>query len=257
MKMKNNGFLIKIVNMSKSYGSIQALRNISIEIGYNEVIGLVGDNGAGKSTLIKTMTGVQQPDSGEMYWKGQKLVNLDVSRARRLGISTVFQDKALSPQHSIWRNIFLGRELTNRFGFIKIKKQKEETLKLMKGKMSFTSAAIGTDTIVGFMSGGEQQGVAISRALYFDSELIILDEPTTGLSLTESQKVLNFIRSIKKEGRSAIFISHNLFHVYPVIDKIVIIDRGKIVGNYSKGSISLSELEKKMQLIASDANAQI
>ena len=163
MKMENNDFIIKIVNMSKSYGSIQALRNISIEIGYNEIVGLVGDNGAGKSTLIKIMTGVQQSDSGEMYWKGQKFINIDVAKARQLGISTVFQDKALSPQHSIWRNIFMGRELTNKLGFIRIKKQKEETLELMKGKMNFTSAAIATDSIVGFMSGGEQQGVAISR----------------------------------------------------------------------------------------------
>lgn len=254
---KDNNYLMKIVNMSLSYGNIQALKNINMSIGYNEILGLVGDNGAGKSSLIKTMTGVQRPSKGDMYWKGKILVNLDVSKARELGISTVFQDKALSSQHSIWRNVFMGRELTNKLGFIKINSEKEETLKLMKGKMSFTSAAIGTDTIVGFLSGGEQQGVAISRALYFDSELIILDEPTTGLSLKESQKVLDFIKVIKKEGKSAIFISHNLFHVYPVVDRIIIIDRGKIVCSYPKKDISLQSLEEKMHLIASDASAKI
>jgi len=255
--MNDNNFLMQTINISKYYGSIQALKGVSIDVGYNEILGLVGDNGAGKTSLIKTMTGVQQPDSGEIYWKGKKIINLDVARARQLGITTVFQDKALSPQHPIWRNIFMGRELTNKLGLINIKKQKEETLKLMKEKMSFTSATIDTDTIVGFMSGGEQQGVAISRALYFDSELIILDEPTTGLSLTESKKVLDFVISIKKEGKSVVFISHNLFHAHSVADRIVIIDRGKIVGNFIKDSLPLSELEKKMYLIASDEHATI
>jgi len=255
--MNDNIFLMQIKDITKSYGSIQALKGISMNIGYNEIIGLVGDNGAGKTSLIKIMTGVHKQDNGEIFWKGKKINNLDVPLARQLGITTVFQDKALSPQHSIWRNIFMGRELTNKLGFIQIKKQKDETLKLMKGKMSFTSTAINPENIVGFMSGGEQQGVAISRAIYFDSELVILDEPTTGLSLTESQKVIDFILTIKKEGKSAIFISHNLFHVHPVVDKIVIIDRGITVGSYKKEDISLSELEKKMYLIAADAHATI
>jgi len=255
--MNDKNFLMQTINISKSYGSIRALKGINLDIGYNEIIGIVGDNGAGKTSLIKIMTGVQKQDSGEIFWKGEKINNLNVPQARQFGITTVFQDKALSPQHSIWRNIFMGREITNKLGFIQIKKQKDETLKLMKGKMSFTSTAINPDNVVGFMSGGEQQGVAISRAMYFDSELIILDEPTTGLSLTESQKVINFIKTIKKEGKSAIFISHNLFHVHPVVDKIVIIDRGKTVGSYKKEDISLSELENRMFEIASDTRIKI
>jgi simple sugar transport system ATP-binding protein len=132
------------------------------------------------------------------------------------------------------------------FGFLNVKKMREETVDLMKNTMGFTSSAIEPDNIVGFMSGGERQGVAISRALYFNSDLIILDEPTTGLSLAETQKVLGFVNKIKSEGKSAIFISHNIYHVYPVVDKIILVDRGKIEYSYYKKDITLDELIKDM-----------
>jgi len=164
-------FLMKAKGVKKSFGSIDALKEVNLEIGYNEIVGIIGDNGAGKSTLIKILTGVYSADNGELYWKGQKLNKLTVSLARELGIVTVFQDRALSEQHSIWRNIFMGKELTNRWGFTNIRKEKEVTLKLMKGTMGFTSSAISPDNIVGTMSGGEQQGIAISRALYFEASL--------------------------------------------------------------------------------------
>jgi len=243
-------FLIKVKGVKKSFGSIDALKEVNLEIGYNEIVGIIGDNGAGKSTLIKILTGVYSPDNGELYWKGQKLNKLTVSLARKLGVVTVFQDRALSEQHSIWRNIFMGKELTNRWGFTNIRKEKEETLKLMKGTMGFTSSAVSPDNIVGTMSGGEQQGIAISRALYFEASLIILDEPTNGLSLKETQKVLDFIKSIKKKKKSCILLTHNLFHVYPVADRIIILDRGKIVQSLLKNELTLNELEKRMFKIA-------
>ncbi|NQT67634.1 MAG: sugar ABC transporter ATP-binding protein [Actinobacteria bacterium] len=246
MEEKKN-FLLQAIGIKKSFGSIIALEEVNLEIGHNEIVGLVGDNGAGKSTLIKILTGVYSADRGELYWKGQKIDKLTVNLARGLGIVTVFQDRALVSQHPIWRNVFMGKELANRFGFINIRKEKEETMRLLKEMMGFTSASISSpDTIVGNMSGGEQQGIAISRALYFEAPLIILDEPTTGLSLTESQKVINFVRNIKKEKKSCIFITHNLFHVYPVADRIVIIDRGKIVEDLIKDKITLKELEERM-----------
>jgi len=243
-------FLMEAKGVNKSFGSINALEEVNLEIGYNEIVGLVGDNGAGKSTLIKILTGVHSADSGELYWKGQKLNKLTVSLARDLGIVTVFQDRALSGQHPIWRNIFMGKELTNRWGFTNIRKEKEETLKLMKGMMGFTSSAISPDNIVGSMSGGEQQGVAISRALYFEASLIMLDEPTNGLSLAETKKVFDFVQTIKKKKKSCIFISHNLFHVYPIADRIIVLDRGKIVENVKKESITLEKLEARMYEIA-------
>ena len=242
--------LLKVSGVCKDYGFVQALKNVSFEVGQNEIVGLIGDNGAGKSTLIKTLTGVYRADSGELYWKGRKLTNYSVHDAREMGIVTVFQDRALSEQHPIWRNVFMGKELTDWAGFLRIKKQKEETQKLMKEMMGFTSSFVTPDTTVGNMSGGERQGVAICRALYFEADLIILDEPTGGLSLSETRKVLKFVSSIKESGKSCIFISHNMFHVYPVADRIIILDRGEIVDTFVKGQISVEKLEARLLEIA-------
>lgn len=248
--MSENTSLVSMRGITKNFGTIEALKGVDLEIKPNEIVGLLGDNGAGKSTLIKILTGVYAPTNGEIYWKGEKLENYDVRKARDLGIETVFQDRALCEQHSIWRNIFMGRELVNKFGMLKIKKMRKLTTQLMTNTMGFTSSAIKPDNVVGLMSGGERQGVAISRALYFNSNLIILDEPTTGLSLAETQKVLGFIKRIKSEGKAAIFISHNIYHVYPVVDKIVLVDRGKIAYNYRKDEVSLQDLINNMYAVA-------
>ncbi len=242
--------LLKVVNARKVFGHVEALRGVNFEVGYNEVVGLLGDNGAGKSTLIKLITGVYELDGGKIYWKGQELRNYTVSMARQLGIETVFQDRALCEQHTVWKNIFMGREITNNIGVVDINEEKEEARKLMEERMGFTSSAIKPDAIVANLSGGEKQGVAISRALYFGAELLILDEPTVSLSLSEVQKVLDFVEEIKKEGKSCIFITHNIYHVYPVADRIVIMDRGMIVGSFMKSEISLDELEKKLYAVA-------
>jgi len=242
--------LMKVVNVKKKFGHVEALRGVNLDIGKNEVVGLLGDNGAGKSTLIKMITGVYEPDDGDLYWKDRKLKNYSVSKARDLGIETVFQDRALSEQHTLWKNVFMGRELTNWWGQIDIKKEKEDTKELMKERMGFTSSAITSDAIIANLSGGEKQGVAISRALYFDADLIILDEPTTGLSLSETQKVLGFVEEIKKAGKSCIFITHNLYHVYPVADRVIIIDRGMIIGSFDISQFSVEELSHKMRTIA-------
>lgn len=242
--------LVKMVNIWKSFGHVEVLRGVNFAVKYNEIVGLLGDNGAGKSTLIKILTGVHHPDKGEIYWKGQKLVGYSVAKARDLGIETVFQERALSEQHTIWRNVFMGREITTPWGFIDIKKEREETERIMRQYMGFTSAALSVDSVVGTMSGGEKQGVAIARALHFQADLIILDEPTTGLSLSETQKVLSFVEEIKKNGKSAIFITHNIYHVYPVADRIVVLDRGRVVGEFEKATISLEKLVEKLYLVA-------
>jgi simple sugar transport system ATP-binding protein len=242
--------LVKLCNIKKSFGHVEVLKGINLEINTNEVVGLLGDNGAGKSTLIKIITGVHQPDSGDLYWKGEKLVNFSVAKARDIGIETVFQERALSEEHSLWRNIFMGREITSRWGFIDVKREKEKTERIMKEYMGFTSSALTTDAVVRTMSGGEKQGVAIARALHFEADLIILDEPTTGLSLSETQKVLGFVDDIKKKGKSCIFITHNIYHVYPVADRIVVLDRGSVVGQFRKDEISLEELVNRLYLVA-------
>lgn len=241
---------LELRNVSKSFGDVQSLRNVNFAVGMNEVVGLLGDNGAGKSTIVKIITGYHQPDSGEIYFKGQKIENLTVPKARALGVETVYQERALAEQQTLWRNIFMGRELTSRFGFLNIDKMRRETDRLMLGELGFTSSAVSPDSVIKGFSGGEKQGVAIVRALYFNAELIILDEPTMGLALSETRKLLNFVREIKRAGKSAIFIDHNVFHVYEVADRIVLIDRGQVAGEFMTSEITLNELLDQMQHVA-------
>jgi simple sugar transport system ATP-binding protein len=241
---------IELKNVSKTFGEVHALKNVDFVLGENEVVGLLGDNGAGKSTMIKIVTGYYRPDEGEMYINGEKVDDLTVPKARELGIETVYQERALAELQSLWRNIFLGRELKNRAGILKINKMKQETHRLMVQSMGFTSSAVSPDSAVGTFSGGEKQGVAIVRALYFDADIIILDEPTMGLSLKETRRLLEFVRGIKEAGKAAIFIDHNIFHVYSVADRVVVIDRGKVAGEFMTKDISLDDLMEKMYRVA-------
>ena len=243
--------LLEMRNISKSFGEVQSLRNVDFHVGRNEIVGLLGDNGAGKSTLIKIITGYHQPDpGGTITFNGQKIDRLTVARARELGIESVYQERALADQQALWRNIFMGRELTGRLGVLQVERMRRETQQLMTQLMGFTSAAITADSTVRHMSGGERQGVAITRALYFHAVLLILDEPTMGLSLSETQKVLEFVRGIKTAGKSCIFIDHNVFHVYPVADRIVVLDRGAVAGEFLKDTITLDALIAKLQHVA-------
>jgi simple sugar transport system ATP-binding protein len=212
---------------------------------------LLGDNGAGKSTLIKIVTGYHTPDQGgEVYWKGRRLSDFSVAQARDLGIETVYQERALADQQTVWRNIFMGRELTTSAGMLDVKRMRAETNRLMQEMMGFTSSAIDADSVVKTFSGGERQGVAITRALYFEAELIILDEPTMGLSIKETRKVLDFVQNIKRQGKSCIFIDHNTFHVYQAADRIVIVDRGTIAGQFMKNQLTLEELVERLYILA-------
>ncbi|HJS28683.1 MAG TPA: ATP-binding cassette domain-containing protein [Anaerolineales bacterium] len=243
-------YRLEMRNISKSFAEVEALRNVDFHLDQNEVVGLLGDNGAGKSTLIKIITGYYRPTSGELYFNGGKVENLTVPRARKLGIETVYQERALAELQSLWRNIFLGRELTNRYGLLDVPRMKEETHRLMVQSMGFTSAAVSPDSKVRTFSGGEKQGVAIVRALYFNADIIILDEPTMGLSLKETQKLLHFVRGIRDAGKSAIFIDHNIVHVYAVADRVVVIDRGKVAGEFLTKDISLEDLMNNMIHVA-------
>lgn len=243
-------YRLELRNIYKSFGDVQSLRNVNLRVGMNEVVGLLGDNGAGKSTLIKVITGYHAPDQGEIYFMGQKIDNLTVPKARELGVETVYQERALADQQTLWRNIFMGRELTNRFGILDVKRMREETDRLMRSELGFTSSAVSPDSQIKGFSVGEKQGVAIVRALYFQAELIILDEPTMGLALSETRKLLNFVREIKRAGKSAIFIDHNVFHVYDVADRIVLLDRGTVAGEFRRADISLNELLDKMHHVA-------
>ena len=246
--------IIKLENIAKSFGSVSALAGISMQVNDNEILGLIGDNGAGKSTLIRIISGVHAPDSGEILVRGKAQKKWDVNIARAHGIETVYQDRALAEQQTITRNIFMGRERAGFLGFLDIKKENEEANQLMR-TIGFTSQVFAADSRVFTLSGGERQGVAIARALYFKAKMIILDEPTTALSLTESEKVFHFVRQAKEGGASVVFISHNIYHTFDISDRFVVLDRGRVVLETDKTKTTADQLVKSMQDIARSGHA--
>jgi len=237
---------LRMVNINKYFGLVCALKNIDLEVGRNEIVGLIGDNGAGKSTMVKILTGVYRPTRGELYVAGRK-VDLDtysVKRAHAYGIETVYQDKSLGEKQVLWRNFFIGRQITLPLGFINVKKQKEIAHEIMVNTIGFRGRGITVDSRVSKLSGGERQGVAIGRAMHFEAELIILDEPTVALSLKEVRKVLNFVHKIKEGGKACIYISHSIQDVYEIADRFVVLDRGEIVASITKSDITLNDLDE-------------
>ena len=232
--------IIELEKVTKRFGGITALNQASLSVKKGEVVGLIGDNGAGKSTLIKTLVGVHSPDDGIIKIRGEKVSNWNALKARESGIETVFQDRALCPQQSIVWNIFMGKELKYPFGFVREKEQVKEANRLIR-EIGFTSKLINAESPVGNLSGGERQGVAIARAIYNNAELIILDEPTNNLSLNETQKVFDFVLNVKKSNRSVLFIGHNIYHVYDISDRFVILDRGEVVHQLDKKDIATPE----------------
>ena len=236
----------RLVNIEKHFGPVCALKNINLDIGRNEIVGLIGDNGAGKSTLIKIVTGVFPPTSGELYVAGRQ-VNFrkyNVKQAHAYGVETVYQDRSLGEKQVLWRNFFIGRQITLPFGFINVRKEKEIAKEIMLKTIGFRGKGITVDSKVSVLSGGERQGVAIGRAMHFQAELIILDEPTTALSLKEVRKVLNFVHKIKEGGKACIYISHDIQDVYEISDRFVILDRGQVVASIPKEEISLKALDE-------------
>ena len=240
--------ILKAVSLGKSFGPVKALTDVSLSIYPGEVVALIGDNGAGKSTIIKILSGAISADSGSLAINGQAvdLNSFSVTRARALGVETVYQDQSLGEKQPLWRNVFVGRHLCNAFGFINIRKEKELTLSMLQNGMGLKGVGISSDALVGSLSGGERQGLAISRAMYFDSALTILDEPTTALSIKEVEKVLKFIKSIPEKGRSALFISHNLHHVHEVADRFLFVDHGRIVHECNRSDMSVTQLFGKL-----------
>lgn len=236
--------IVRLENVQKYFGAIQALRDVNLSIGRNEIVGLIGDNGAGKSTLIKVMTGVFKPTAGNVYIRDRQL-DLDdfsVAMAHDLSIETVYQDKSLGEKQPLWRNFFVGRQITNRFGFIDIKKEKEIANQILMDAIGFRGAGISVDSTVSQLSGGERQGIAIGRAMHFNADLIVLDEPTAALAVKEVRKVLDFVKRIKSSGRACVYIEHNLAHVHEVADRLVILDRGAVVAEISPQDMSVIEL---------------
>ncbi len=224
--------LVRMEGINKFFGRVQALNDIHFNVRRNEIVGLLGDNGAGKSTLIKILSGVLQADSGSIYINDEKVDIRSTGDAIAQGIETIYQDSALVPQLSIARNLFLGREPTTGIGLLNRLDQRmmnEVASKLLR--QVGISKNIPPTTPISSLSGGERQAVAIARAMYFESNLIILDEPTNNLGVEETQGVLRFVRNARDSGHSCIFIAHNIYHVFQVVDRIVVLRRGKKVAD--------------------------
>jgi simple sugar transport system ATP-binding protein len=236
--------IVRLESVQKFFGPVQALRDINITIGKNEIVGLIGDNGAGKSTLIKVMTGVMPPTSGRIFIRDRELnlADYSVRMAHELSIETVYQDKSLAEKQPLWRNFFVGRQITNRFGFINIKRQKEIANQILMDVIGFRGVGITVDSTISNLSGGERQGIAIGRAMHYNADLIVLDEPTAALGVAEVRKVVDFVRRIKDSGRACVYIEHNLAHVHEVADRLVVLDRGSIVAEILPRDMSVVEL---------------
>jgi simple sugar transport system ATP-binding protein len=224
--------LVRMEHINKFFGRVQALNDVTLSVRRNEIIGLLGDNGAGKSTLIKILSGALRADTGDIYVRGNKVDIRNTTDAIAQGIETIYQDSALVTQLSIARNLFLGREpvmgprLLDRLD----QKAMNEVARELLKRVGITKE-IPTTTPISALSGGERQAVAIARAMHFDSDLIILDEPTNNLGVDETKGVLRFVRSARDSGHSCIFIAHNIYHVFQVVDRIVVLRRGKKVAD--------------------------
>jgi simple sugar transport system ATP-binding protein len=238
--------LIEVQSVSKYFGSVIALKDISMSVHAGEVMCLLGDNGAGKSTLIKILSGVHRPSDGHYMVEGQEARFSSPRDALSAGIATVFQDLAMIPLMGISRNFFLGSEPTKgwgpfrRFNVNYANRVTREELARMGIQIRDTGQPVGT------LSGGERQSVAIARAVYFGAKVLILDEPTAALGVKEAGIVLRYIAQARARGLGVIFITHNPHHAYPIGDHFTLLNRGSSMGTFAKSEISREELTSMM-----------
>jgi simple sugar transport system ATP-binding protein len=224
--------LVRMEHINKSYGSVRALEDVNLTVYEREIVGLLGDNGAGKSTLIKVLSGAVPLTSGQIFIREQPVTIRSTSDAIAHGLETIYQDSALVTQLSIARNLFLGREPIKGPRFLN--RMDQEAMNQVAGQLLRQvgiTKNIPPTTPISALSGGERQAVAIARAMHFDSDLIILDEPTNNLGVAETQGVLRFVRNARDSGHSCIFIAHNIHHVFQVVDRIVVLRRGQVVAD--------------------------
>jgi simple sugar transport system ATP-binding protein len=250
----NGAPLLEVEHVSKYFGSVIALQDISMFVRSGEVTCLLGDNGAGKSTLIKTLSGVHKPDEGVYRFEGDTIEFDSPRDALDKGIATVYQDLAMIPLMSIWRNFFLGSEPTRGWGPFR-----RYDVNFAKTTTREEMAKMGIDIRdpeqpVGTLSGGERQSVAIARAVYFGAKVLILDEPTAALGVKQAGVVLRYIVQAKQRGIGVIFITHNPHHAYPVGDHFVILRRGQVFGDFAKEDIPLEQL---VQMMAGGADLEV
>lgn len=235
--------IIRLENIHKSYGAFEALRDINLEVHAGQVLCVLGDNGAGKSTLIKILAGLHTPTSGTTLIDGEP-VTLDSPRtALDHGIATVYQNLAVVGQMSVWRNFFLGQELTSRFGRLRIDEMKKITDASLR-EMGIELPNV--DVEIENLSGGQRQVVAIARAIHFGARVIILDEPTAALGVKQSGMVLRFVAKARERGIGVVLITHNPHHAYLVGDHFTVLNLGNQILNEPRDNITLEALTQQM-----------
>lgn len=237
--------VLELRSVSHSYGRNKVIFDVNLAVWPGEVVGLVGDNGAGKSTLLKIFAGYQQPTSGTLRFMGKVVSFRTPAEARAMGIEAVYQDLAIVDQLSLWRNFFLGKELVRTIGPLRIllRRRMRQESEAAISKLGLTRIR-STDEAVWTLSGGERQSVAITRAMHFGAKLLLLDEPTAALSVRETRNVLHLIGRAREHGLGVLYIDHNISHVLPIADRIVLLELGRVLRIIDRGDVSVEELQE-------------
>ena len=230
--------LLDLETVQKNFGTVEALRGVTFGVEAGSVVGLVGDNGAGKSTLMKCITGIYRADGGSIQFDGETILGADPGEIRERGVEMIYQDLALAPQQDVAANIFLGREPTKGpFGAIdkaRIEAEAEKMIQRLGARIPSVNYQVGQ------LSGGQQQSVAIARALTFEPKLVIMDEPTAALAVREVDHVLDLIRELKRQGIAVILISHRLTDVFAVSDRIIALRQGQVIADEATADTSMN-----------------
>lgn len=238
-----DGSMLRVDEIGKTYGHSTVLSDVSFDLRPREVVGLLGDNGAGKSTLIKILSGVVRPSAGRLVRYGRPVVIRSHRDSEALGIETIYQDIALCGSMSITRNFFAGRELRNRIGLLDLKRMRQITMDVLINTVQIAGIR-SPEQLVSSLSGGQAQAVAIARAVYFKKEVLLLDEPTSALSVRETEKLLAEILRLRDEGLCIGFVTHNLYHAFRVCDRFIVLSRGRIVKSMTRAETSIEDLTK-------------
>ncbi|MDX6581936.1 MAG: D-xylose transport system ATP-binding protein [Solirubrobacterales bacterium] len=239
--------LLALKGISKSFGAVEALKDVDLEVHAGEVIGLVGDNGAGKSTLIKSISGAQPPDSGEISWEGRPVKVATPHDATDLGIATVYQDLALAENLDVVANLFLGQEVANTLAFVSILDEvamEQKSVELLSSLGVTTLRSVRTE--VGMLSGGQRQAVAIARSLLGEPKLVLLDEPTAALGIVQTAQILKLIERLRDRGLGVIVISHNLANVFEVCDRVAVLRLGRMAKVFKAEGSTREEIVASM-----------
>jgi simple sugar transport system ATP-binding protein len=238
--------LLQMRGVVKRYGANDALKGVDLTVGRAEIHGLLGDNGAGKSTLVKIISGVVQPDEGTILWDGKPVELKDRSVTTALGIETIYQDSALVDSMTIARNIFMGREVSAPGGFMRQREMRRIAADVLKSIVAIEGID-SPEKLVGSLSGGQKQAVAIARAVHFKRTMLVLDEPTSALAVRATEALFDYLRSLREQGLSSILVTHNLYDAYRICDRFTVMAHGRVVLDARKEETSVEQLTEKVK----------